>query len=160
MLKNEYRGLILSQEAEPPGSPRLIQEVEAKLGDSLPDQYVDFLNLRNGGYLHHYAKELFVDGEQLATPDRFYSAENLLKEYMPDEWKLDPCLLPIAESGYGDQFMIYVGGKKNGQIFALAENLLCYPENRKACWPALIADDFWSFVEILREGQQFVIENR
>ncbi|MEP5760880.1 MAG: SMI1/KNR4 family protein [Litoreibacter sp.] len=159
MLETDYRGLLLTQEAEPPGSPQLIQEVETKLGHSLPDQYVDFLNLRNGGYLHRIVGDFIVDGEQLASPVRFFSVDYLLKSYKPDEWEVDPRLLPIAQSAYGDRFMIQVAGENTGKIFALAEYLLSFPGNRKVCWPALIADDFWDFVEVLRKGQQFVIKN-
>lgn len=154
MLKYDYKGLLVTQEAKPPASTDLIRAVESKLGHSLPDQYKNFLTVRNGGYLHHLCRDFIIYGKHLSPPDRFYSIDSLLTEYKSDEWQVDPRLLPIAESGYGDSFMISVGGENHEKIFALDAILKYYPENRKARWPVLIADDFLTFVMKLVERQE------
>jgi hypothetical protein len=142
-------------EAMPPASGELA-ELEARLGVTLPDDYRNFLQEQNGGYLD----ENFLPPEANASVRYLYSAgpndhehiddlESAFHSfYLPDvdlEYRLRTGMLPIGEDEGGNRICLRVSGEDRGSVWFWAHDAALGEDPFER-----LADGFGEFFEALR----------
>ena len=103
-----FTHLLLANSEKEPVTQEEIVAAEATLGVKLPDDFLEFLKLSNGGYVH-YNKRAFPVDFSIESGDVFIEVEEikgldaegiLLSEYLIQEWDLPQNLLLLSGSGH------------------------------------------------------------
>ncbi len=147
-----------------PVSNKQITNLEETVSAKLPEQYVRFLLLNNGGYIDGFLgtpKFVETDPEshekyyQSSNVEKFYSVDEIIEEYEAN--KEDPAwedrYLPIAYDSSGNVFLLYLFKDENyGKV---------YFANHEMFDPATdffvktnIAEDFDAFVNSLHPYEE------
>ncbi len=133
-----------------PLSEQALQELEEKLGVSLPEPYRRFLQEYNGGQPGQDAEILDIAGAPFVGADvkMFFGArggdepDDLLSNKENLSGAFADHLLPIANDHSGSVYCIVTRGKERGYVYYL---------DYYANWePYFIAEDFDSFLQQLR----------
>lgn len=99
---------------EPPASPEQIDQLERRIGTSLPADYRQYLAEQNGGRLENNneaAKTVFGLGDEL--PD-YTNMADMLDTYAG---RVPAWLLPVAQDEYGNLFAVSLRPEDNGSLW-------------------------------------------
>jgi len=128
---------LLTLEKNLPATDDLIAEAESHLGQPLPNEYIDFLKVTNGGegFLGANSYVMFWKVEELASINRSYQTE----EYAPG-------LLLFGSDG---------GGEAYGFDTRLRQGSIIQVPFIGMAWDdaLLIAESFHSFLQRLHDAQ-------
>jgi len=143
--------------AFPPASDKTIGRIEAGLGTALPEDYRQFLQSHNGGYLEENflppeadlsVRYLFSAGPN--DDDDIFDLESAAEFYAPDS-PADPEIpadyLPIGENSFDDVLCIKVRGDDAGGVYLWSHDALANTDPFER-----VADGFGELFAALRPG--------
>ncbi len=143
-----------------PVSNKQITDLEEKISAKLPEKYVHFLFLNNGGYVDgFFVTPTFIETDpeshekyyQSSNIDKFYSIDEIIEEYEAnkEEPAWEDCYLPIAYDSSGNVFLLYLGADDNyGKVYFANHEM--FDPDTDFFVITNIADDFDTFVNSLR----------
>lgn len=151
----KYRHVeILSSEGPP--EPAEIGKVEALLGAKLPTDFLDFLQVANGGF-HEYCVRVPPENEVISFGDIYLAGPDSRGEYgigtlvgeigAAKSWAQTPdAVLPFARDGAGSEVLLDLTQDGKGKVVAYIHGL---PE-----WAAPIQED--RFIELAPSFAEYI----
>ena len=154
-----YRNIFIKDSAGAPTAAE-IEAIEQELGARLPADYLDFLQVANGGSTDFSARVPPPHGEPILLAVVFsthadardsYSSETILGEIETarEIWQIPPQVLPFGSEGAECEFFLDLTPEGNGRVVVYLAGLPAWTGRRPDDAFVPVANSFTEFIDSL-----------
>ena len=168
MFYSRYRHLAIDN-AKPAPTESQLRAIETLLDARLPESFIEFLNVANGGYLEYVIDVPMHTGrtEQLSFCGIFsadegtFCDETLVGEINAERQykKIPPGVLPFARDGGSSMVYLDLTPEGNGSVVAFVQGLPEWTGLRTESAFIELADSFDEYVTKLRIDLEAIIDH-